>query len=212
MRVIVRDDNDGNYRTELLIPRGDQPPAPGPIAEDRGGEAKPGDDQAAPRPAPAPGTKGAKFVDFTAKGLDGKEFKLSDFRGKVIILDFWATWCPPCRAEIPHFKELAKEYGPKGLVVIGVSDEERATVAKFADANGINYVMGLAKYQKFGAPYNKINAIPTTFVIAPDGAVVEHFVGSRPKAVFEALVKKHLPRPTEPAPTPAPDQGGGEDF
>ena len=90
------------------------------------------------RAAPAPA--------FNLQDLSGNPVKLSDYTGKVVILDFWATWCPPCRAEIPNFVELQKEYGKQGLVVIGVSLDEGgvAGVADFAKSQNVNYpiVMG----------------------------------------------------------------------
>jgi thiol-disulfide isomerase/thioredoxin len=119
------------------------------------------------------------------KDPDGKLVKSSDFDGKVVILDFWATWCPPCKAEIPGFIELQKKYGEKGLVVIGVSlDEQGLSVVKqFMKEFGMNYpvVMGDVKLmQDFGG-----TAIPTTFVIDRSGKIVAKHVGFASKETFE---------------------------
>lgn len=128
--------------------------------------------------------------------INGKQVKLSDFKGKVVILDFWATWCPPCRAEIPGFVELQKEYGSKGLVVVGVSlDDNPEVVASFAKAKGINYpiVMGT---QEVAQAYGGIEAIPTTFVIDTNGNVVAQHQGYTDKAEFEAEITGLLPKVT----------------
>ena len=120
------------------------------------------------------------------KDVDGKTVKSSDFAGKVVVLDFWATWCPPCKAEIPGFVELQKQYGDKGLVIVGVSLDEQGpeVVTPFMNQFSINYpvVMGDAKIvQAFGG----IRGIPTTFVIDRSGKIVSGHVGFAPKETFE---------------------------
>ena len=120
---------------------------------------------------------------------DGKPVKSSDFAGKVVILDFWATWCPPCRAEIPGFVELQQKYGDKGLVIVGVSlDEQGPTVVKpFMQRFRVNYpiVMGDEKImQDFGG----VTAIPTTFIIDKAGNIVNKHVGFAPKEDFEKQI------------------------
>jgi thiol-disulfide isomerase/thioredoxin len=84
--------------------------------------------------------KGVQAPDFTLLTLDGNKVKLSDYRGKAVLLNFWATWCPPCKVEMPWFEELQKQYGKDGLVVLGVAmdDSEPATIAKFASELGVN--------------------------------------------------------------------------
>jgi thiol-disulfide isomerase/thioredoxin len=120
------------------------------------------------------------------KDVNGKTVKSSDFAGKVVVLDFWATWCPPCKAEIPGFVELQKQYGDKGLVVVGVSLDEQGpeVVTPFMKQFSMNYpvVMGDAKIvQAFGG----IRGIPTTFVIDRSGKIVSRRVGFAPKETFE---------------------------
>jgi thiol-disulfide isomerase/thioredoxin len=116
----------------------------------------------------------------------GKPVKSSDFAGKVVILDFWATWCPPCKAEIPGFIELQEKYRDKGLVIVGVSLDEQgpAVVKPFMQQFKINYpiVMGDEKTaQDFGG----VTAIPTTFIIDKAGNIVKKHVGFAPKENFE---------------------------
>jgi thiol-disulfide isomerase/thioredoxin len=120
------------------------------------------------------------------KDVEGKTVRSSDFAGKVVVLDFWATWCPPCRAEIPGFVELQKQYGDKGLVIVGVSLDQQGpeVVTPFMKQFSMNYpvVMGDAKIvQAFGG----ISGIPTTFVIDRSGKIVSGRVGFAPKETFE---------------------------
>lgn len=127
-----------------------------------------------------------KAPEWELKDTEGKVVKSSDFAGKVVILDFWATWCPPCKAEIPGFIELQKKYGEKGLVVVGVSLDEQgpAVVKPFMQQFGMNYpvVMGDEKItQDFGG----VAAIPTTFIIDKNGNIAAKHVGYAPKETFE---------------------------
>jgi thiol-disulfide isomerase/thioredoxin len=122
--------------------------------------------------------------------LNGKMVKSSDFRGKVVILDFWATWCVPCRVEIPHFVELQKQYGDKGLTVIGVSLDERGVevVKKFAKRFSVNYPIVIGN-EKVAEEYGGIDAIPTTFVIDRQGRIVSRHIGYDDKAAFEKEIQ-----------------------
>ena len=119
--------------------------------------------------------------------LDGKPVSLADFKGKVVILDFWATWCAPCRDEIPGFVELQKKFGDKGLVVVGVSlDEEGAAfVQKFVKEHGVTYPVVLGN-QQVAAAYDGIDALPTTFIIDREGKVVKGHRGFTEQTKFEA--------------------------
>ena len=135
---------------------------------------------------PAESATASKAPAWELKNTDGKLVKSSDFAGKVVILDFWATWCPPCKAEIPGFVDLQKKYGEKGLVVIGVSLDEQgpAVVKPFMRRFGMNYpvVMGDEKIvQDFGG----VSAIPTTFIIDKSGNIAAKHVGYAPKEAFE---------------------------
>lgn len=141
------------------------------------------------RAALASGIKAAP--DFSLPDLKGKKVKLSDFRGKVVILDFFATWCPPCRAEIPHFVALYKQHKDRGLVIIGVSLDQGGVrvVESFVKKYGINYTI-LMEDQKVVKNYGGIRGIPTTFVIDKQGGIYKKYVGYRDKSVFEKDIQE----------------------
>jgi cytochrome c biogenesis protein CcmG/thiol:disulfide interchange protein DsbE len=147
---------------------------------------------AAPTAVMAADTKPA--ADFKLPGVDGKTVRLSDFKGKVVILDFWATWCPPCKAEIPDFIALQKQYGPKGLQIVGVAlDQEGADAVKpFAKEKGINYPIGLDPESTVPPSFGGVRGIPTTFVIDRKGNIVKKYVGAKPRETFEADIKALL--------------------
>jgi cytochrome c biogenesis protein CcmG/thiol:disulfide interchange protein DsbE len=135
----------------------------------------------------------AKAPDFTLKNLDGKSVRLSDFKDKVVILDFWATWCPPCRNEIPHFIELQEKYGSRGLAVVGVSvDQGGAKAVKpFAASWKVNYAMLLAD-ARVGDAYGGIQYLPTTFIIDRKGQIVKRLVGYQSKELLEREIEPLL--------------------
>ncbi|PIU50901.1 TlpA family protein disulfide reductase [Candidatus Desantisbacteria bacterium CG07_land_8_20_14_0_80_39_15] len=138
-------------------------------------------------------TKWGDAPDFVLPKLGGDKFKLSSLSGKVIILNFWATWCSPCRTEIPDFIDLKKKYGGKGLEIVGVSldkDGERK-VGQFAGKIGINYIIVFGR-QEVTDKYGGIRGIPTTFIIDRKGNIVKKYVGFRPLEVFEKDVRELL--------------------
>ena len=114
---------------------------------------------------------GTKAPAWILKGPDGKDIKSTDFKGKVVVLNFWATWCPPCVKEIPDFIEIQKELGEKGVTFVGASlDASPAPVKKYVKRTQVNYpiVMGDSDVVK---EYGNFNAIPHTFVIDKDGII-----------------------------------------
>ena len=113
--------------------------------------------------------------------------------GVPLLVDFWATWCGPCRMEIPHFIEMQKLYGEKGLQIVGVSLDQggKDDVAPFAKNKGINYDMLLGTNEAAMA-YGGVKGIPTTFVITQDGKIYKKYVGVRPRETFESDVKALL--------------------
>ena len=138
-------------------------------------------------------TRSKAAPDWQLKDLDGKPVKLSDFKGKVVILNFWATWCPPCRKEIPSFVSLQKHYRDKGLVVIGVSLDEKGPglVKTFIAKMGINYPVVMGD-QKAADAYGGIAVVPTTFVIDRNGKIAAEHQGDAERATFESEIKPLL--------------------
>jgi peroxiredoxin len=125
-------------------------------------------------------------LDFTVKQLDGQDVKLSAYKGKVILLNFWATWCGPCKAEIPGFVELQAKY-KDDLVVLGFSVDDPADKARaFAREYQINYPVLLGEGREdVQDAYGPIWGIPASFIISKDGRVCRKHPGIAPKAVFE---------------------------
>ena len=129
-------------------------------------------------------------TDFTLPGLDGKAVKLSAYKGKVVLLNFWATWCGPCKAEIPGFVELQTQY-KNDLVIVGLSVDDPADKAKaFADQYKVNYpiVLGLG-HDDIQDAYGPIYGIPASFLISRDGKVCKRHLGIAPKSQFEREIK-----------------------
>ena len=111
--------------------------------------------------------------DLTITDITGKKHKISDYRGKNLIVNVWATWCPPCKREIPDFIELRKEIKEDELAILGISTEngEDSKVKKFVQDNKMNYTIAVADFMKLTAPYSNIEAIPTTFFIDKQGKI-----------------------------------------
>jgi len=126
--------------------------------------------------------------DFTLQDINGNEVTLSDFKGKVVVLNFWATWCPPCRKEIPVFIELYKKYKDEGLVIIGISldREGKRVLIPFVKKFGINYPV-LIGTKKVVDAYGGIRGIPTTFIIDKKGKIRKKHIGLplNPREFFE---------------------------
>jgi len=128
----------------------------------------------------------AANLDFTLKDIHGKPFALSDYKGKVVLLDFWATWCPPCRKEIPGFNELYNSYRSRGFAVIGVSmDESTSDIKRFAKRFKMNYPILVGAGRDDLEPAFGPLPLPTAFVIARDGRICAKHEGFTPKEEFE---------------------------
>jgi thiol-disulfide isomerase/thioredoxin len=130
--------------------------------------------------------------DFTLTSTGDKSIKLSDYRGKVVIVDFWATWCPPCRRGIPDLIEIQKEYG-NDVVVIGISmdTDTKHDVVPFIKQMGINYQVAYADAGVVQS-YGGVESIPTSFVIDKNGNVVDNHIGLVPKSEFTSVINKLL--------------------
>lgn len=140
--------------------------------------------------------------DFTLETLDGKNLRLSDLRGKAVLLNFWATWCGPCKIETPWLVELQKQYGSQGLQVVGIAmdDSGKDDIEKFAKDMGVNYPVLLGK-EAVGDAYGGVPALPESFFIGRDGKIVDRIIGLRGRGEIEGAIKKALDTHAAAAPT-----------
>jgi peroxiredoxin len=146
------------------------------------------------RTAPAPRlTQSTVAPDFSLEALDGKTMRLSDLRGKAVLLNFWATWCGPCKIEMPWFVDLQNQYASQGLQIVGVAmdDASKEDISKFAKDMGVNYPILIGK-DSVGDQYGGVPALPETFLIARDGKIVDKIIGLKGKAEIEDAIKKAL--------------------
>ena len=134
-----------------------------------------------------------KAPDFELEKFAGGKARLSDYRGKVVLLNFWATWCPPCLKEIPDFVDLYRELEADGLVILGISLDAnpQRVLPGFIAKYKINYPI-LISGQKVAGDYGGITGIPTTFLIDREGTIRERYVGLRPRSIFEAAINNLL--------------------
>jgi peroxiredoxin len=130
--------------------------------------------------------------DFTLQNLDGEEVSLSDYKGKIVFINFWATWCGPCRHEVPAFVELQEEFGEDNLVILGISVDrgDLSVVPKFADEYKINYEI-LYTAPQVEAIYGPISSIPTTYIVDRDGYIRDGMRGFPGKDYFVKVIN-HL--------------------
>jgi peroxiredoxin len=136
---------------------------------------------------------GQTAPDFELTSLEGKKVHLSDYRGKAVLLNFWATWCEPCKIEMPWFVQLEKQYGPEGLQVVGVAmdDTSEQEIARFAKDMGVNYPVLLGK-ESVGDAYGGVIHLPTTFYIDRSGKIVDRVEGLHSRHDIEESVKEAL--------------------
>jgi len=159
--------------------------------------AKPGDakkDDATPPPEFPEPQKGSVAPDFALKSLpDGKEVRLSSLRGKAVLVNFWATWCEPCKIEMPSLVDLQKKYGPQGLQIVGVAmdDADDKEINSFAHKMGVNYMV-LRGTEKVGELYGGVDHLPMTYYLDRSGKVVDETEGMAGEATFEDAIKRAL--------------------
>jgi thiol-disulfide isomerase/thioredoxin len=142
------------------------------------------------------GWTGKSAPEFALYTLDGRSVKLSSLRGKVVLLNFWATWCAPCRVEMPWLVDFSRRYQHQGLEIVGVSvdDGDRDRVATFVRARNVNYTIVL-KDKAVNDAYGGLRFLPQTFFIGRDGKVIKRTYGVLGKEDFEDDIRQALAAP-----------------
>lgn len=142
---------------------------------------------------------GISAPDFTLRSLSGESVQLSDFYGDVVVIDFWATWCGPCRRTIPDLIDLYNEHNAKGFTILGVALERHGTerLIPYVEEKGIPYPVLLGNASVVRS-YGNVRSIPTAFLVGRDGTVRRKIVGAQPRKVLEDAIARLLdePRPS----------------
>lgn len=139
-----------------------------------------------------PGAIHSDAPDFSLQDMDGKPLTLSGNHGKVVLLNFWATWCTPCRAEIPEFERFQTTYGQQGLQVVGISmDDDAKPVREFSQQLKMNYPVAVGN-DKLAQSYGGVLGLPVTFLIGRDGKIAAKYVGAAEIPVVEQEIKTLL--------------------
>jgi thiol-disulfide isomerase/thioredoxin len=165
----------------VLVPNG-----AGQVGQAQGGQAQGDTEQ--------PSLRGKAAPAFVLSTLDGKKVSLSDYRGRAVLVNFWATWCGPCKVEMPWFEEFQKQYAGQGFVILGLADDVDAgkdAIRKVAQKTGVTYPILLTdgKVQK---AYGGVDVLPMSFYVDRNGVVVEETAGLGPKDEIEAHIKKAI--------------------
>ena len=132
---------------------------------------------------------GTRASDFTLKSLDGTSVHLAELQGKIVLLDFWATWCPPCRRELPTIEALSRKYKDQGVLVYGVNNEDAKTAKTFLAQHHPDLATLHDEKGKVSRVYG-CYSIPTVMVIDRTGTVVAHFIGERQESELVAALKQ----------------------
>lgn len=174
----------------IAIPFVWQPHVDATPAASAGGVAPAASHEAAPENAACMADAKPANFNFSMKDVDGNQVSLDAYKGKVVLLNFWATWCGPCKAEIPGFVRLQDKYRDKGLVIVGYSVDDTADKAKaYAAEYKMNYPILLGEGREdVQDAYGPIWGIPASFIISKDGKVCRKHMGIAPEAVFEKEV------------------------
>ncbi len=133
--------------------------------------------------------KGKAAEDFTLKDLEGREFNLKDNKGRVVLIDFWASWCSPCKKELPSIERMYNKFKDKGVVIVGVNDEPVTTIRAFVKNNGYSFPTLVDEGSKVSQLY-QVRSIPTVIVIDKDGIISTHFIGGRTESDLLSALKK----------------------
>lgn len=142
-------------------------------------------------PSPPARAAGVSAPDFRVRDLQGREVRLEQFKGRPLVLDFWATWCGPCRAELPHLNALQQKYASRGLGILGLSVDQagREAVARYVERNDVRFRVAMANRDVLEA-YGPIEGIPTTFFINGKGEVVRAARGYHDFAELERYARE----------------------
>ncbi len=147
---------------------------------------------------------GSMAPDFELKTVDGKPVKLSSYRGKAVLLNFWATWCGPCKIETPWLVDFYKQYQPNGLEIVGIAmDSEHDEIPKFVKDMNINYTI-LEGTENVSDAYGGLSGFPVTFFIDRNGKIVNVVYGLRSHSDLEDDIKKALGAPAQTASAAGP--------
>ena len=164
------------------------------VAGAAGWESHPARLPAAQQPEIAAGEIGSRLPDFSLKDLRGKELSSAGFKGKVVLVDFWATWCQPCKKEMPGYQELLDAYGKRGLVVVGFKFDTMADTEdplRFARRIGVRYPLAVAS-ERLRQAFGGIAGLPTTLIYDRRGILREKIVGFEYTSVVESDLKPFL--------------------
>jgi len=142
-----------------------------------------------------PDLRGKRAPDFSLRTVEGKKVSLSDYKGKAVLINFWATWCAPCKIEMPWLVALRKQYATQGFEILGVSEDDadtpRTKLAKFGQEEGLNYPL-LVGDDAVSRKYGGVEFLPTSYFVGRDGKIVAETAGLVSKDEVEASIKKAL--------------------
>jgi peroxiredoxin len=142
-----------------------------------------------------PDLRGKRAPEFSLRTVDGKKVSLADYKGKAVLINFWATWCAPCKIEMPWLVALRTQYAPQGFEILGVNEDDagtpRSKLAKFGQEQGLNYPL-LVGEDAMSRKYGGVEFLPTSYFVGRDGKIVAETAGLVSKSEVEASIKKAL--------------------